>query len=817
MSPVPVLDDAAARQLDAIAADGGQGAHVGIVAPGGYGKSTLLAHLGALMHGTTATPPFEDIGRDVLLVDDAHLLNDADLATLRRLATTSSARLVLAARPWPVRAALTSVLELTTEALLPAPFDADQVRAFLPPSLADDQRVEFVHAQTGGVPAFVDRLSRAMHGRAEVDVPASALAEFQAEFAKLDPDVLSYLLAADAGVGLHLDLLVDLLDRDADAVGDTVSAARSTGLVGTAGALLPIARRAVRALVPVERRAWVRQRLAELQLARGGQVLALVRPLVGTGVGGTGAARAFEAAAAEAMPADPELAARMYAAAVAAGRPPVQVGARRAEALALAGDLDGALRLADEVITNEQAPDRPVAAGVAAAAFAHRGQPRRSAQLYRWSRVADDFAAIGLIGVGEVTEARTLLEKSTSDAPPTSLASAISLMAHGLHESVTGAPMTALSMLVRSAGMLEPVGAGVLLPDSPAALGAILALHYGELATATSLLERAVATGTGAAPMATRHRLLLAWLAMVRGNLPAASEALTAVRRAAHTVEPRDWLFALAIELGVARRAGETAALGRAWLQAGEAVLRQPVDLFTVLPLGELTMAAARLRDQGRLATHLAQARELLAGLGDPPLWATPLWWAGLHASITGEDRDGADEYVAAIEKAAANDAKFATLAAASRCWLELMDGHVDPDAVERAARGLHSAGFVWDGARLAGRAATRTADRKAMVRLLDCARMVQGKPVTTRRDLPSTSDTPESVPIEVSLSEREVQVAELVVSGMTYKDVGDRLFISAKTVEHHVARIRQRLGATSRSDLLAQLRSLVGGPGARD
>ena len=104
------------------------------------------------------------------------------------------------------------------------------------------------------------------------------------------------------------------------------------------------------------------------------------------------------------------------------------------------------------------------------------------------------------------------------------------------------------------------------------------------------------------------------------------------------------------------------------------------------------------------------------------------------------------------------------------------------------------------------------------MVRLLDCARMVQGKPVTARRV--STSDlsarVAEPAP-EVTLSERELQVAELVVSGMTYKDVGDRLFISAKTVEHHVARMRQRLGATSRSELLSQLRTLVGSSVARD
>jgi len=547
----------------------------------------------------------------------------------------------------------------------------------------------------------------------------------------------------------------------------------------------------------------------ELQLARGGQVLALVRPLLGTGIGGAAAATAFEAAAAEALPVDPALAARLYEAAVTAGRPPLAVGARRAEALALAGDLDGALRLADEVITTEAAAGRRHAAGVAAAALAHRGQLLRSAQLYRWSGTEEgkQFATLGLLGIGDLTDARELRASASADGPPTSLSSAITLLAGGLLESVAGTPTTALSMVVRAAGMLEPVGHGVLLPDSPAALGALLGLHYGELGTASSLLDRAVEAGTGGAPFVMRHQLLRTWITMVRGNLTAAAEQLQGLR-GTH-LEPRDWLFAVAIELGVARRAGDTNTLGRAWVQASEALLRHPMDLFTILPLGELVVAAARLQDEARLSAHLSQARALLSGLGEPPLWATPLWWGGLHAAVIAGQPDEAETHVEAMMRAAAKDEGFGVLAAGGRCWADLMAGKVDADAVEDAARGLHAAGFTWDGARLAGRAATRTADRKAMVRLLDCARLLQGKPVAARR-VPDLPDEKAAVP-SVTLSDREMQVAELVVSGLTYKDVGDRLFISAKTVEHHVARMRQRLGASSRSELLSQLRSLVG------
>jgi DNA-binding CsgD family transcriptional regulator len=63
-------------------------------------------------------------------------------------------------------------------------------------------------------------------------------------------------------------------------------------------------------------------------------------------------------------------------------------------------------------------------------------------------------------------------------------------------------------------------------------------------------------------------------------------------------------------------------------------------------------------------------------------------------------------------------------------------------------------------------------------------------------------------------LSDREREVAELLLLGMPYRDIGSQLFISAKTVEHHVARIRRRLGADSRSEMLSMLRAMLATPG---
>jgi DNA-binding CsgD family transcriptional regulator len=56
-------------------------------------------------------------------------------------------------------------------------------------------------------------------------------------------------------------------------------------------------------------------------------------------------------------------------------------------------------------------------------------------------------------------------------------------------------------------------------------------------------------------------------------------------------------------------------------------------------------------------------------------------------------------------------------------------------------------------------------------------------------------------------LTERECDIARAVLDGLTHREIAAQLFLAPKTVEHHVARIRQRLGVTSRSALMAALR----------
>jgi DNA-binding CsgD family transcriptional regulator len=214
----------------------------------------------------------------------------------------------------------------------------------------------------------------------------------------------------------------------------------------------------------------------------------------------------------------------------------------------------------------------------------------------------------------------------------------------------------------------------------------------------------------------------------------------------------------------------------------------------------------------------------LLARLGDPGLWAAPLHWSALQVAIITGSRDAAARHAEALTAAAGVSRYTAALAAAAPHWVALLRSEVDAPAVEAAARGLHAVGMSWEGGKLAGQAAIRTRDRKAMSALLGCARALQSAgPRPAAADPVAEPDPALAAPFPPAselddpddaggpLSGREREVAALVLEGLTYKQIGEQLFISAKTVEHHVARMRQRLGSGSRGELFAHLRQIVG------
>jgi len=53
------------------------------------------------------------------------------------------------------------------------------------------------------------------------------------------------------------------------------------------------------------------------------------------------------------------------------------------------------------------------------------------------------------------------------------------------------------------------------------------------------------------------------------------------------------------------------------------------------------------------------------------------------------------------------------------------------------------------------------------------------------------------------ALSPQEIQIASMVIQGLTNREVGERLFISHRTVGSHLYRMFPKLGISSRSELL--------------
>jgi LuxR family maltose regulon positive regulatory protein len=72
----------------------------------------------------------------------------------------------------------------------------------------------------------------------------------------------------------------------------------------------------------------------------------------------------------------------------------------------------------------------------------------------------------------------------------------------------------------------------------------------------------------------------------------------------------------------------------------------------------------------------------------------------------------------------------------------------------------------------------------------------------------PSKSQVPESELIE-PLSEREIEVLQLIAEGLTNPDIAARLYLSLNTVKVHTRNIYGKLGVNNRTQAVARARSL--------
>ena len=852
----------------------------GVLSPGGCGKTALLdslrevyraADIPILDRSDLARPPGDPAHSGVLLLDDAHRLSAPELVRAHEIIRAGTS-VVLTFRPWPRTAELIDTAALVRRSgplLVLGPLAPAQTTA----RMAVLRGVEWagaatpaVHRCTAGHPVLVDLLLDAIPAgsAAPVSVEITEPMVERAEHLLLELDDPSRRVLHALSVGADPDslMLSDMLDLSAATTRSALEQLRAAGLLPVAGRPAPLIERVVLATSPRRETDRLRSVLLSLHHQDGRDVLDLATTMVRSGIRGGRLAGVLVTAADRELVTNPKRSLELYDQAIVAGAEPAACSVRMAHAAALNGESALAARLIDDVLAVDLGPDLSAAIDVAATVAAQGGDLRRAAELYSWlgaprmRGAAAAFAVLAMVGTGAAGPAEEVMQ-TLDGGTPTALASMTRGMAAGIWASIADSSAVALATVSRAAALFESSGARpVLLPDSPSALTALLAIHTGHLDTAGWATARAVDLDLGGPVLRVRHRLLRGWVAMLDGRVDEARSWLAA---AADQLDDGGWAGAGArdqmlrwgLEIGLARRTGDGPGMVRLWSQIRELVLRQPVDLYLLLPVAEFVVVAARLREPARMSPMLDEARELLTALGNPIVWSAPLHWAGVQAAVLLEDPGAIDEHALALLAGSSRSEVAADLARASTAWAEILDGTAGATEIQSAARGLASRGLAWDGSRLLAQAAARTTDRRAATVLLQAAREMTadaqvavasaapvarvapsassessasggrvgagsgpagrtstGRPSATERSQPAPGGTPGD---RLGLSDREVEVARLLIDHHTYADIGARLFISPKTVEHHVARIKRRVGATGRTELLDRLRGHLG------
>lgn len=621
-------------------------------------------------------------------------------------------------------------------------------------------------------------------------------------FRNLDDDTLAVLALASSRAALDPVSVSAALEITADDAASALDRARGSGFLGGSDVFPAGAIETLSEVVGPERLADLSRRAVRVRLRSGAPTVDDALRAVGAGIADP---IVVETLCAAARDSEPSRAAALLEAAEAAGGDPTVLRPARARLALDGGDLPGAARLVDDLIVGVTEPTEQVAdaIAVAAAVASASGRHTQAADLFRW--LGPEFVAShrvaavdALLAVGDRSGATTVGQPGRRPPTATRFAEDAAITAVVTDNGGTAA----VEELVRAwSSVGDPARLRELGWTSFA-----LAIHCGDQIAAGSLAD--LIWGDTDDP----HRALAAaWTALCAGDVDAAA---TEISTAPPTALPVVRLRQLAIALGVAGRTGDTAGLAAIWREAVPLIVSVEIGLADVIVLGELWLAAARIGDTARVARHVAAVDSLLDRLEDRAVWR-PLWtWYAVRAGLLAGDLTGGDNRADDLGALAARSGAprfVATLSEAAAVSVAVAAGATDatetPLSAQRitaAVAGLEAVGLRGDAGRLAADAAIRTDDTAVATTLLRTARSVGSDRAVTagrRGDAPADdADGP--------LTGREAEVARELLAGYTYREIGERLFISAKTVEHHVARIRRRLDAGSRSELLAAIRA---------
>lgn len=309
----------------------------------------------------------------------------------------------------------------------------------------------------------------------------------------------------------------------------------------------------------------------------------------------------------------------------------------------------------------------------------------------------------------------------------------------------------------------------------------------GDYAGSLACVREAVVLNPGGLSRRRAAGLCIAALSAV--EIDQLDEARLDVATAARIYGDRTWFVAS----GFAQHAAGVLAWREGRLAAAVAALRRGSD--GLLAMGAVVFAAPMLLDLAEVAVEaglpaqaeLASAElDRIAGITERDLFrahaALGRAWAAIGLGHHARGAAAAREAASLLPEKASATLRGRSLVACARA-LETRSCAAELQALADAASAFEAGGALWRRDRVVE--VLRARGREGL-RAADAVRGAEG------------------------ITVRELQVARLAAQRLTAREIGDRLFISRRTVEAHLARVYVKLGVASKGELARRLTELT-------